>query len=55
VPALHNHLRLPGVAQRAEPAWQALGRRAPGLLGYQIVGIGRQPEASLASSSSRRA
>ncbi|MGI9098838.1 MAG: methyltransferase domain-containing protein [Solirubrobacteraceae bacterium] len=44
VPALRNHLRPAGLAQRAEPAWQALGRRAPGLLGYQIVGIGRRPE-----------
>lgn len=42
VPALRNHLRPRRLAQRAEPAWQALGRRAPGLLGYQIVGIGRQ-------------
>jgi methionine biosynthesis protein MetW len=42
VPALRNHLRPACLAQRAEPAWQALGRRAPGLLGYQIVGIGRR-------------
>jgi methionine biosynthesis protein MetW len=42
VPALRNHLRPASLAQRAEPAWQALGRRAPGLLGYQIVGIGRR-------------
>jgi hypothetical protein len=43
VPALHNHLRRPQrVARMAEPAWQALGRRAPGLLGYQVVGIGRR-------------
>jgi methionine biosynthesis protein MetW len=44
VPALRNHL--PAVArragERAEPAWQALGRRAPGLLGYQVVGAGRR-------------
>ncbi|HEV2785625.1 MAG TPA: class I SAM-dependent methyltransferase [Solirubrobacteraceae bacterium] len=40
VPALRNHLKA-RLAERAEPAWQALGRRAPGLLGYQIVGIGR--------------
>ena len=40
VPALRNHLGT-RLAERAEPAWQALGRRAPGLLGYQIVGIGR--------------
>ena len=40
VPALRNHL--PGrVAARLEPAWQALGRRRPGLLGYQIIGLGR--------------
>jgi SAM-dependent methyltransferase len=42
VPMLRNHLRPARLAQRAEPAWQALGRRAPGLLGYQIVGIGRK-------------
>jgi methionine biosynthesis protein MetW len=43
VPALRNHLRgAPRVARIAEPAWQALGRRAPGLLGYQVVGIGRR-------------
>ena len=41
VPALRNHVRPARLAQRAEPAWQALGHRAPGLLGYQIVGIGR--------------
>jgi len=43
VPALRNHLPGEWVARRAEPAWQALGRRAPGLLGYQVVGIGRRP------------
>jgi len=44
VPALRNHVALPGrVQRRAEPAWQALGRRAPGLLGYQVIGIGRRP------------
>lgn len=42
VPALRNHLPPAGLANRLEPAWQALGRRAPGLLGYQIVGIGRR-------------
>ncbi|MEA2154111.1 MAG: hypothetical protein QOE11_251 [Solirubrobacteraceae bacterium] len=42
VPALRNHLPAQRLARRAEPAWQALGRRAPGLLGYQIVGIGRR-------------
>ncbi len=42
VPALRNHVPLPRVARGAEPAWQALGRRAPGLLGYQIVGIARR-------------
>jgi methionine biosynthesis protein MetW len=42
VPALRNHLPLQRVARRVEPAWQALGRRAPGLLGYQVVGIGRR-------------
>ena len=44
VPALRNHApataaRLTG---RLEPAWQALGRRAPELLGYQLIGIGRR-------------
>ncbi len=44
VPALRNHLALPGrVDRRVEPLWQALGRRAPGLLGYQVVGIARRP------------
>ncbi len=42
VPALRNHLRPQLVARCAEPAWQALGRRVPGLLGYQVVGIGRR-------------
>jgi methionine biosynthesis protein MetW len=44
VPALRNHLRLPARLQRrAEPAWQALGRRRPALLGYQVVADGRRP------------
>ena len=42
VPALRNHLTARRVAERAEPAWQALGRRWPGLLGYQVIGIGRR-------------
>jgi len=42
VPALRNHLPAARLVTRAEPAWQALGRRAPGLLGYQIVGTGRR-------------
>jgi methionine biosynthesis protein MetW len=42
VPALRNHLGEGRLADRLEPVWQALGRRAPGLLGYQIVGIGRR-------------
>jgi methionine biosynthesis protein MetW len=42
VPALRNHLPLERAARRAEPAWQALGRRAPGLLAYQVIGIGRR-------------
>jgi len=42
VPALRNHLKAARLAQRAEPGWQALGRRMPGLLGYQIVGMGRR-------------
>ena len=43
VPALRNHVALPDrVQRRMEPAWQALGRRAPGLLGYQVIGIGRR-------------
>ena len=45
VPALRNHVLRPSsarIAERAEPAWQALGRRAPGLLGYQIVASGRR-------------
>ena len=44
VPALRNHISLPGrVQRRAEPAWQALGRRAPGLLGYQVIASARRP------------
>ena len=42
VPALRNHLRPARLADRAEPAWQGLGRRLPGLLGYQVIGIGRR-------------
>jgi methionine biosynthesis protein MetW len=42
VPALRNHLGPRRIADRAEPAWQALGRRWPGLLGYQVIGIGRR-------------
>jgi methionine biosynthesis protein MetW len=44
VPALRNHLRLPArLERRVEPAWQALGRRRPALLGYQVIGVGRRP------------
>jgi hypothetical protein len=41
---LHNHApaAAAALARRVEPAWQWLGRRAPGLLGYQVVGIGRR-------------
>lgn len=42
VPALRNHIGAGRLADRLGPAWQALGRHAPGLLGYQIVGIGRR-------------
>jgi methionine biosynthesis protein MetW len=44
VPALRNHAPAAAapLARRLEPAWQSLGRRAPGLLGYQVVGIGRR-------------
>lgn len=44
VPALRNHAPAPlaRLTDRLEPAWQALGRRAPGLLGYQVIGIGRR-------------
>lgn len=42
VPALRNQLGAGRLVRHAEPAWQALGRRAPGLLGYQVVGIGRR-------------
>jgi methionine biosynthesis protein MetW len=41
VPALRNHVRLTALAERLEPGWQALGRRVPGLLGYQLIGVGR--------------
>ncbi len=44
VPALRNHIALPGrLERRAEPAWQALGRRLPGLLGYQVIASARRP------------
>ena len=44
VPALRNHVPLPArVERRAEPAWQALGRRLPGLLGYQVIASARRP------------
>jgi methionine biosynthesis protein MetW len=44
VPALRNHAPAAAarLTERLEPAWQALGRRAPGLLGYQVIGIGRR-------------
>ncbi len=46
VPCLRNHLslgRLPGRAGgELERGWQAAGRRFPGLLAYQLVGIGRR-------------
>ncbi len=45
VPALRNHAPAAAgpLVRRLEPAWQSLGRRAPGLLGYQVVGVGRRP------------
>jgi methionine biosynthesis protein MetW len=44
VPALRNHAPAAAtpLVRRLEPAWQALGRRAPGLLGYQVIGVGRR-------------
>ncbi|HEV2776304.1 MAG TPA: class I SAM-dependent methyltransferase [Solirubrobacteraceae bacterium] len=44
VPALRNHAPAPvgRLLTRVEPAWQAAGRRAPGLLGYQVIGVGRR-------------
>ncbi len=44
VPALRNHAPAAAgpLVRRLEPAWQSLGRRAPGLLGYQVVGVGRR-------------
>jgi len=44
VPALRNHApaRAARLTAPLEPTWQALGRRAPGLLGYQVIGIGRR-------------
>ena len=44
VPALRNHAPTAArrLTERLEPAWQVLGRRAPGLLGYQVLGIGRR-------------
>ena len=44
VPALRNHAPAAAgpLARRLEPAWQALGARRPGLLGYQVIGAGRR-------------
>jgi len=44
VPALRNHAPAAAarLTERLEPVWQALGRRAPGLLGYQVLGAGRR-------------
>jgi methionine biosynthesis protein MetW len=44
VPALRNHAPAAAgpLVRRLEPAWQSLGRRAPGLLGYQVIGVGRR-------------
>jgi methionine biosynthesis protein MetW len=44
VPALRNHTPAAArpLVRRLEPAWQALGRRVPGLLGYQVIGVGRR-------------
>ncbi|HEV2061093.1 MAG TPA: methyltransferase domain-containing protein, partial [Solirubrobacteraceae bacterium] len=44
VPALRNHVPAAAarLTDRLEPGWQALGRRAPRLLGYQVIGIGRR-------------
>jgi 2-polyprenyl-3-methyl-5-hydroxy-6-metoxy-1,4-benzoquinol methylase len=48
VPALRNHVRgmgrlPPRATQAVERTWQAWGRRRPGLLGYQVVVVGRRP------------
>lgn len=46
VPALRGHVpslaRIPK-ARHVERSWQAIGRRVPGLLGYQLIGTGRKP------------
>lgn len=44
VPALRNHAPAAAapLARRLEATWQSLGRRAPALLGYQTIGIGRR-------------
>ncbi|MEA2194431.1 MAG: hypothetical protein QOG42_865 [Solirubrobacteraceae bacterium] len=53
VPALRNHAPAAAapLARRLEPAWQSLGRRAPGLLGYQVLGAGRRPSAHGSASA----
>lgn len=46
VPQLKNHVPLPvpgPVMSRAEQGWQLFGRKAPGLLGYQVIATGRRP------------
>lgn len=44
VPALRHHApaSMARLMNRLEPAWQRLGRRAPGLLGYQVIATGRR-------------
>ena len=43
VPRLRNHLSRLGRLAPLESAWQALGRRRPALLGYQLVVAARRP------------
>lgn len=45
VPQLRNHVPLPvpsPVMSRAESLWQLLGRKQPGLMGYQVIATGRR-------------
>lgn len=46
LPALRNYVpavtRAPKAAS-VEHMWQRIGRRSPGLFGYQLIGVGRKP------------
>lgn len=60
VPALRNHLpvdrlRPRRAARRLERWWQAVGRRLPGLLGYQLVVAASRPAGEVGRSERQEA